>query len=194
MTFAVVILAGGEGRRIGGGKPQRSFAGERLIDRALRRAKGWSDRVTVAVRDPAQVEPIEARLIHDDPQLPGPLGGLASALVYAEQEGRDLLLTIPIDMPFLPDDLPARLLGSIGDHRAAIASSSGQLHPVCALWRTAVRADIAAYAAEGRRSLRGLAATVGFVAADWPAEPDDPFFNVNFAEDLCAAERRLRGA
>ena len=53
---AVVILAGGEGTRIGGGKPLRRLAGERLIDHALRTAHGWSNMVAVAVRDPGQME------------------------------------------------------------------------------------------------------------------------------------------
>ena len=48
----MVILAGGEGSRIGGGKPLMRLAGERLIDRALRTARGWSDLIAVAVRDP----------------------------------------------------------------------------------------------------------------------------------------------
>ena len=46
----IVILAGGEGRRIGGGKPQRLLGGETLLDRALRRARSWSDEVLVAAR------------------------------------------------------------------------------------------------------------------------------------------------
>ena len=36
MSPAVVILAGGQGERIGGNKPSRLLAGERLVDRALR--------------------------------------------------------------------------------------------------------------------------------------------------------------
>jgi molybdopterin-guanine dinucleotide biosynthesis protein A len=46
----IVILAGGEGRRIGGGKPQRMLGGETLLDRALGRARSWSDEVLVAAR------------------------------------------------------------------------------------------------------------------------------------------------
>ena len=44
----IVILAGGEGRRIGGGKPERLLGGETLLDRALRSARDWSDDVFVA--------------------------------------------------------------------------------------------------------------------------------------------------
>jgi molybdopterin-guanine dinucleotide biosynthesis protein A len=91
-------------------------------------------------------------------------------------------------MPFLPDDLLKRLNSEAGDMRAAIASSGGELHPVCGLWRNAAVYEFPAYCQSGRRSLRGFAEHVGFVAVDWPAEPGDPFFNINSPADLVAAE------
>ena len=44
----IVILAGGAGRRIGGGKPLRMLGGVTLLDRALAIARAWSDEVLVA--------------------------------------------------------------------------------------------------------------------------------------------------
>ena len=168
----VVILAGGEGRRIGGGKPRRMLGGMTLLDRALRIARRWSDEVLVA--DGA----------NDLPGIEGPLGGVAAAL----GRGGDIL-TIPCDMPFLPDDLPERL----GRTReaAALAKSGGRLYPVCALWRARAADGLAAYAATGRRSLHGFAEAVGYEAVVWDAEPIDPFFNINDADDLARAEAML---
>jgi molybdopterin-guanine dinucleotide biosynthesis protein A len=186
---AVVVLAGGEGSRIGGGKPLKHFGGERLIDQALRRAQIWSDVVAVAVRDVGQVEPLPAPLIKDE-DVPGPLGGLISGLLFARQKGLNFLLAIPADMPFLPDDLLDRLREKIGDKGCALAESGGHIHPVCSLWRTHVMDDARVYAASGRRSLKGLAAFIGFAVAGWPAEPVDPFFNINTSSDLAEAARR----
>jgi len=188
---AVVILAGGEGRRIGGGKPLKRFGGERLVDRALRHARSWSNLVAIAVRDPVQVERVDAPLIRDR-DVPGPLGGLISGLEFARHNGRMFLLTIPADMPFLPADMLERLLAAIGDHACALAASDGQLHPVCGLWRTTMRNEATSYVAEGRRSLKGFAAQVGFARIDWPVEAVDPFFNVNTSEDLAEAARAAR--
>jgi molybdopterin-guanine dinucleotide biosynthesis protein A len=185
---AGVILAGGEGSRIGGAKPLIELAGERLIDRALRQAGEWSNCVAVAVREPAQVEPIDAPLLADDPAIAGPLAGLAAALHFAAAVERAFLLTIPTDMPFLPRNLIDRLFAHVGDG-CALASSGGYLHPVCGLWRTSARERIAEYLASERRSLRGFAALIGFVAIDWPTAPFDPFFNINTADDLFEAER-----
>lgn len=188
---AVVVLAGGDGSRIGGGKPLRELAGERLIDRALRLARGYSNPVAVAVRDPAQVSPVDAELIADD-RVEGPLGGLIAGLKFANASGRALLLVIPSDMPFLPPDLLERLNGAIGGYACAIAASGGRAHPVCSLWRAAAFDRVPAYLATGRRSLRGLAEAAGFVAVDWPGGAADPFFNINAAEDWADAQRRLR--
>jgi len=103
--IAVVILAGGEGSRLGGGKPLRILGGERLIDRAVRQARMWSATLAVAVRDAAQVRGCKVEMIQDREDVEGPLGGLASALQFAIARECELLLIIPADMPFLPDDL-----------------------------------------------------------------------------------------
>jgi molybdopterin-guanine dinucleotide biosynthesis protein A len=185
MRPAVLILAGGEGRRIGGGKPMRRLGGRTLLERAIERARGWSDRVAVAARDKAQVGKPGVPVLIDPPGLEGPLGGLASALRLE----RNTVLTIPCDAPFLPDDLPERLAAALPGHAAALAASGTRVHPVCALWRMNALEQVREYAATGRRSLIGFAETVGYVAVEWP---EAAFFNVNRPEDLARAEARLR--
>ena len=189
---AVVVLAGGQGSRIGGAKPLRTLAGERLIDRALRFARSHSDAVAVAVRDALQAKAVDADVIVDEP-VEGPLGGLIAALRLARTSGRPLLLVVPADMPFLPPDLIERLRDAMGARSCAVASSGGHLHPVCGLWRAEALESATAYAESGRRSLRGLAEAVGHAIVQWPTEPADPFFNINSADDLAEAERRLAG-
>lgn len=184
MNFAVVILAGGEGTRIGGSKPTRMLGGRTLIDRALERARSWSREVALAARSVEQVGEPGVPVMIDPPGLKGPLGGLASALGVQ----RPQVLSIPCDMPFLPDDLPDRLAAALGHHDVALAASGGHVHPVCGLWRTGMLAEIETYAATGRRSLIGFAEWVGYVSVEWPG---DPFFNINSAEDLAEAEVRL---
>lgn len=189
--IAVVVLAGGEGRRIGGGKPLRMLGGETLMARALRQAGAFSDRVALAVRHPAQFRAPEGTMLISDAPIEGPLGGLAAALAWAGEQGRAAVLTLPCDTPFVPPDLGPRLRVAIGGHAAALASSGGRLHPVCGLWRVTALEHLPAYAATGRRSLWGFAETIGFATVDWPVEPADPYFNVNTADDLAEAEARL---
>lgn len=178
---------------MGGQKPQRLLGGQRLIDLAEALARQWSNILAVAIRDPAQVKHGRLECIIDEEGIEGPLAGLATALRFGSIAGRDAVLTIPADMPFLPADLGERLSAKIEQHGVAIASSSGHLHPVCGLWRASALKDLDDYLATGRRSLRGFAEAIGFCAVDWPTEPHDPFFNINSAEDLAIAERMLGG-
>lgn len=188
MSASIVILAGGEGSRMGGGKPLRRLAGETLIERAIATAYRWSDDVRVAVRDAAQVGALEVPLLTDDADIWGPLAGLASGLTAARKAGRSHVLTLPCDMPLLPGDLPERLWQAIGVGEAALAASGGHVHPVCGLWSVRVLDELAGYRAAGRRSLKGLAETVGAVIVEWP---DSAFSNVNTPQELAEAERRL---
>lgn len=191
MNVPIVILAGGEGRRIGGEKPLRILGGKSLLGRAIELAEQWSDHIAVAIRDQAQLGDSGLAYVLDAPNIEGPLAGLVAGLRFGREQG-ETVLTLPADMPFLPPDLPEKLRAEIGTADAAIASSSGHLHPVCGLWRASTLDAAPDYVASGRRSLRGFAEAVGFVAVDWPAEPLDPFFNINSPDDLERAERLLR--
>lgn len=186
--FPTVILAGGEGRRMGGGKPMRLLKGRTLIEHAVSLARNWSEEVAVAVRDASQVGDVGAPLILDRKNIPGPLGGLVAAMEWACENGYDRVLTIPCDAPCLPADLANRLDGALAPGcGAAVAMSESRAHPTCALWRTDVLADAVRMAAVGQRSLHGLANAVDCVFVDWP-DVVDAFLNVNTPAELAAAE------
>ena len=192
MKFATIILAGGEGRRIGGGKPLRMLAGKTLIDRAIERAREWSPVLAISVRNPQQVGRSDFSIIEDAPDLEGPLAGLAAALRFARAEGWEAVLTSPADMPFLPANFADRLSASIEGRCSAVAASGSRLHPVCGLWRVAALEKLPDYLSTGRRSLLGFADAVGVAAVSWETQPVDPFFNINSYEDLKTAERILQ--
>lgn len=189
-SFAAVVLAGGEGARIGGNKPLRALYGVTLLDHALAFAHAQSDLVAIGLRAEGQLPaPAGAAVILDDPAVPGPLGGLAAALAYARGLGREAVLTLPCDMPRLPADLAARLDAALSPSvGAAVAESGGQLYPVCALWRTDAFAALPAYLARGKSSLWGFAQALGMATVTWPVSPADPFRNANTASDLAALE------
>ena len=192
MSVVVAILAGGAGRRIGGDKPRRLLGGARLLDHALTCASGSAAPVILAARTPEQVEGFAGTVVLDAPGIEGPLAGLLSALSWAAEAGADRVLTLPCDMPFLPNDLLPRLEQALAlGLGVAVAASDGRLHPVCALWRTTVVPTLVQRTGEGRLSLRGLSEAVGCAVVDWPVEGGDPFININTAGDLAAAEAAL---
>lgn len=189
MRIVTAVLAGGAGQRIGGAKPDRQLAGSSLLVHALNAARGWGAQIVLVLREPGQVGEVHERVILDDPDIPGPLGGLAAALADAEASGANRVLTLPCDMPFLPADLLIRLDRALTeDARVAIAASDGRWHPVCALWRTSALPVLLQRAGNGQLSLNGLGEAVGHVVVDWPIEHGDPFLNINTLEDLARAE------
>lgn len=192
-AMVAAVLAGGEGSRIGGAKPLIRLGGRTLIERAYDRARSWSAATVIAIRSPDQLGPCRLPWIADAAGIEGPLAGLAAALEWSCRQGAEALLTIPCDMPFLPEDLARRLLGEVGNLGAALAASGRELHPVCSLWRNAAIYEFPRYCASGRRSLRGFAEHLGYAEVEWPAVPRDPFFNINSPADLAAAEAMLSG-
>jgi molybdopterin-guanine dinucleotide biosynthesis protein A len=181
----VVILAGGEGARMGGDKPLRLWKGVRLINRALFIARGYSETVAVNVRTPDQFDLSGLTLIYDAPDIAGPLAGLDAALRFAQQRSASRVLTMPCDSPLLPPDLLSRLSAAMEKGAlAALARSHGWTHPVCGLWRADLGERLHAYHAGGRSSPYGFAEEVGAAIVDWGEPRPDPFANINTPEDL----------
>lgn len=195
MTLPVVILAGGEGRRMGGGKPLRRLDGRPLLDHALTAARAWSASIAVCVRRPEQIGSTAVHILTDAPGVDGPLAGLAAALDWAAAQGCGRVLVMPCDMPRLPVDLAGRLAARLTpDVAVSVAASGGRRHPVCALWRTSVRPLVDAQVREGRLSLTALAKRAGMVVVEWPVGAFDPFVNLNTPADLTETEQRLHAA
>ncbi|MFM9852863.1 MAG: molybdenum cofactor guanylyltransferase [Sphingomonadaceae bacterium] len=184
----IVILAGGRGSRIGGGKPQRQLGSQTLLDHVLARAREYGDDVAIAGGGDAAPA---VRVLDDLVAGQGPISGLQSALHYAASKGMRHVLIVPCDTPFLPHDLLTRLTGAIGDEAAALACSGDRIHPACGLWAVSAADRLHEYVALGRQSLIGFAELVGYSAVEWPGAPVDPFFNINSAADLEEAERLL---
>ena len=194
LDFAVLVLAGGEGKRMGGAKPERMLGGRRLIDHAIGAATRYSEQVAIGLRAAGQISaPDHLECVVDRPGVEGPLASLAAGIAWAKRHGARHLLTIPCDAPFLPHDFAGRLQARLATSRAAVVlpASHGRWHPSSALWRVGVLDQLPFYLASGRRSLIGLAEHVGFAVEDWGAPGCDPFFNVNAPEDLRTAESWL---
>lgn len=191
-----VVLAGGDGRRMGGSKPLRAIGKSTLLANALRLARGYCEHVAVAVRNPDQLAgSADADLVIDAPGIAGPLAGLAAALAFARRQGAARVLTLPCDAPRLPADLLRRLeaaLSGEGPAQVAVAASADRLHPTCALWSVETLPSLRAYAAAGHRSLKGLAGELCMAIVAWDAGDADPFANANTPEELAALQPGAR--
>jgi molybdopterin-guanine dinucleotide biosynthesis protein A len=195
-TFGLV-LAGGLARRMGGGdKALIRIGGATILERVLERLKpACAGMALNANGDPARFAGFGLPVIADDVAgFAGPLAGILAGLdwVKGHAPGIEWLVSVPGDCPFLPRDLVARLHAARIEAATplACAQSGAWRHPVVGLWRVALRDDLRhALVAEGLRKIEAWTARHGVALADWPAEPVDPFFNVNTPDDVAEATR-----
>jgi molybdopterin-guanine dinucleotide biosynthesis protein A len=192
-----LVLAGGLARRMGGGdKPLIDIGGVPILDRVLARfAPGCVQVILNANGDSGRFASYRLPVIADDvPDFAGPLAGILAGLDWAAHNQPDLawLASAPADCPFLPSDLVPRLHAARLTHNTplACARSGDRRHPVVGLWPVALRGDLRhALVYEGLRKIEAWTARHGVALADWPAQPIDPFFNVNTPDDVAEAQR-----
>ena len=194
-----LVLAGGLARRMGGGdKALIEINGITILDRVLATLSAQCLRIVInANGDPKRFDDTGLPVIPDNVAgHPGPLAGVLAGLDWlaAENLGIEWIVSVPGDCPFLPDDLVERLHAArrkmgVGVPLACARSGKWR-HPVVGLWPVALRGDLRkALVEEGLRKIEVWTARHGVAIADWPAEPVDPFLNVNTPEDLVRAEQ-----
>lgn len=192
-----LVLAGGASRRMGRDKAGLRLVGQTLIARAVARLAAQVAAVAIA-GDPA--DPLLAAagppvLADPLPGRAGPLAGILAGLEWAAARGAARMQVVPVDAPFLPDDLVARL-AAVTDG-VAVAHAGGRPHPVVVQLPVALRGDLAAFlAGGGSRAVQAwLDAHAPVAVAFQPANGEaDPFLNINTPEDFAAALSRVGGA
>jgi molybdenum cofactor guanylyltransferase len=191
-----LVLAGGLARRMGGGDKARiRIGGVTILQRVLACLEPQCAGVIInANGDPSRFADTGLPVVADSvPDFAGPLAGILAGLDWAAENTKQYqwLASAPGDCPFLPENLVARLheVRLAAGTSLACARSGQWRHPVVALWPVALREDLRrALVDEGLHKIEIWTARHGVAVADWPAEPVDPFFNVNTPEDAARAE------
>jgi len=177
--IGALILAGGEGRRMGGvDKGLQLLCGQPLyrhVLQALLPQVGW-----LAISANRHLDDYAASGQPVWPDAPewhgmGPLAALATAAANLPS-GVTLLQTAPCDTPLLPADLVFRLQAALGDADAAMPVTAHGPQPACLLLRVTALAGLPAYLAQGGRSIRGWLAGLNVVEV---AFDDAGFANAN---------------
>ncbi|CAM5771197.1 molybdenum cofactor guanylyltransferase MobA [Bosea minatitlanensis] len=194
-----LVLAGGLSRRMGGGdKPLRMLAGRPILAHVVERLRGQCDGLLInANGDPARFAAYGLPVLADTvPGFAGPLAGILAGLDWlaAARPGAGWLVSVAADTPFAPNDLVARLHAARAAAGTALAcaASAGRRHHAIGLWPVELRHDLRAALASGERRLGRWTEKHGVAVAEWPAEPVDPFFNINTPEELAEADGLLR--
>jgi molybdopterin-guanine dinucleotide biosynthesis protein A len=190
------VLAGGQARRMGGGDKARiRIGGATILQRVLACIAPQCAGVVInANGDPSRFADTGLPVVVDSvPDFAGPLAGILAGLDFVAANTPQIgwLMSVPGDCPFLPKNLAVHLhdARSAAGTPLACARSGQWRHPVVALWPVTLREDLRrALIDEDLHKIEIWTARHGVAIADWPAEPIDPFFNVNTPEDAARAE------
>jgi len=180
-----LILAGGQGRRMGGvDKGLQPLRGRPLVAWVLERLAPQVDEVVInANQNQDAYARFGPRVVGDRiGGFAGPLAGLQAGLAAATHP---LLATVPCDSPFLPGDLVARLRDALEREAAdlAVARTGDQPHPVFCLVRTRVAPSLNAFLEGGGRKIDAWYAALAVVEVPFDDEAE-AFSNINTRAEL----------
>lgn len=186
-----LILAGGQGRRMGGvDKGLQLLRGRPMVAWVLERFGPQVDEVLVSANQNLdRYGSFGARVLPDQVGgFAGPLAGLERGLSEAACE---LVATAPCDSPFLPLDLVARLQDALLARGAdlAVARTGAQVHPVFCLCRRDLHAHLRAFLADGGRKIDRWYADLNVVEVGFDDEAE-AFTNINTPTELRGHELR----
>lgn len=184
-----VILAGGPSSRMGTPKAWLDFEGEPLLARIARRLATEMSEVIVVRAPGQQLPPVAALLVEDRVEGEGPLAGLAAGLAVARGP---LAFVVSCDLPFVSLAVARVLLTLADEYDVVVPRWDGRLHPLQAIYRTALAPLVDAELAAGRRRLVDLYEHMRTrIVAEEELAPRDPhgrsFVNVNTPAEYEAA-------
>jgi molybdopterin-guanine dinucleotide biosynthesis protein A len=198
-----VILAGGEGRRMGSvNKPLMEIGGRTVLSHILGRLQPQLDRIVINAKHPPLYTPYGLDVIPDqtDTHL-GPLAGVLATLDWASHNFSKAryVMSLPGDAPFIPHNLVSEMTDAVNntekskDPVLVRAVSKNRTHPVVGLWPVGIRADLRdSLFNRQTRKIDAFTANYRVVDVTFEGVPD-PFFNINTKEDWALADRICNG-
>jgi len=199
-----VVLAGGEGRRMGAGvaKPLRKLGGKPMVAHVVERLRPQVMDLVIVANDPDPAyRRLRAAVIPDPPDIQkaaeregrrlGPLAGILAGMEWAvaHHPHAGWILTAPADVPFLPLDLTVRLCGLM--HVPEPDVLTVRREHALGIWSVKLAGELRrAILKEGLRGVEEFPRRHAYAELAWPGDRS-AFVNINTPEELKAAEARL---
>lgn len=180
-----VLLAGGQGRRMGGiDKGLVELRGQPLAAWVIQRLAPQVDELLINANQNASRYADFGHTVFPDEigGFAGPLAGLHAALSHANHP---LIATAPCDSPFLPGDLVARLRDGLESNASdlAVAKTFDQAHPVFCLCRREVLPHLTNFLQAGGRKIDHWYETLNVAEVNFDDE-ESAFRNINTRDEL----------
>ena len=184
--LSVVILAGGQSRRMGFNKALLKVGGRPLIQILSDRMCRLTDRVLISSNDPESYRFLDIPVVPDRFTGHGPLAGLHATMLY---QNTSLYVLLACDLPNLPISLLQRMLSLSEGFDAAIPrSSDGLAHPLCAVYRRTCLPYIEQALKKGEKKFIEIfihnALSVKWISPKEGQYSETDLANINTPEDL----------
>jgi molybdopterin-guanine dinucleotide biosynthesis protein A len=184
--YDAIVLAGGRGSRLGGGKQEQRLAGWPLLDHVLLAVSAASTRIVVGPVRRGLGEPV---FVQEQPAGSGPVAGIAAAI---DQVTEPLVAVLAADLPFIRDGLDQfRALLHVAPEKdaAVLVDTGGRINYLASMWRTSsLRRALAALGDPAGLPVRALYESVDAIHVP---DFDSLSADVDTPNDLAAAEARL---
>jgi molybdenum cofactor guanylyltransferase len=181
LRATLVVLAGGESRRMGRPKALLPVGTTTLIEWLVARLAPAFAHLAVAGRAPDRLPAgLRPHLVPDLHGGAGPLAGVEAGLAASPH---DLVVAVACDMPAVTSDLLGRLAEAAGDGDtdAAVPRVGGRPEPACAAYCRSAAGPIAAALAAGRQRATDVLADL---RVRWLDDEDPALFaNLNTPDD-----------
>ena len=183
--ITAVILAGGQGSRMGGrDKGLVDFRDKPLVGHVIDGIRAQLDNIVInANRTREAYGAFGYAVIADDMSgFQGPLAGFLAAMQAVQT---DYILTLPCDGPFVHPDYARKMLDTLNREGGdlVVASDGEWMQPVYALIPCRLSADLGEFLASGERKIDRWYARHNTRQVVFP--PDSGFFtNINTLQEL----------
>jgi molybdopterin-guanine dinucleotide biosynthesis protein A len=183
-----VILAGGQGRRIGGSKAIVNLRGRPLISYPLEAMWRALGNVAIVAKIDTELPSVAGATVWVEPDEPRhPLLGIVHALGLAE--GRPVMVCA-VDLPFVSSGLIRRITETErGTAPAVIATGDGRSQPLLGCYHPEALERLTA--ALQREDVPVVEAVASLDPRSYAVEDPDALFNVNSPDDLLQASAML---
>src|SRR6266705_1637708 len=133
MEAALLVLAGGDSRRMGRPKPWVEVGDTVLLRYVAARLAPAFSEVMVSFSEPEQMEQlVPYRVVFDRKSNAGPLAGLEAGLLAARNE---VMFAVACDMPYVTQQIAELAVAAARSCDAAIPRHDGMYEPVCGAYR-----------------------------------------------------------
>ncbi len=191
-----MIMTGGKSSRMGGGiKTLMQFNKKIIFERILENLQNQINNIIINNNEMSyQFKKYNLPVIEDKIKgYLGPLAGIHASLEWVTKNLKNIewIVSIPGDTPFIPDNLVEKLYNKAENYKKniIIAKSNEKIHPIVGIWNVSLLQKLEEAILEGERKIIIWAKKNQLDYQEFINDRYDPFFNINYNEDIEIAKK-----